>query len=79
MNARSGNYEGIKAVLEKHGFTSVPGWITIPFDVVFFAFIGPIIVTAAYLPQELFQGITLGLGWPLVIRGVVANIDKGDK
>jgi hypothetical protein len=77
FNARSADYEGIKSVLERHGFSSVPGWVTMPLDLAFFAVLGPIIVTGVYGPQELFQGVTLGAGWPLVIRGAIANLTKG--
>ena len=76
LNATHPEYEGIRAVFKRYGKVNVPLYITVPLDLLFFLLLGPIIVTAAYVPAAVFQGMTLGLGWPLVIRGAVANIDR---
>jgi hypothetical protein len=76
INATHPDYEGIRAVFSRYGRKTVTLWITMPLDLVFFALLGPLIVTAAYAPAGVFQGVTLGLGWPLVIRGAVSNLNR---
>lgn len=74
LNARDPNYEGVAAVLARYRIRRMPVWIRFILDLAFFVFLGPLIVTAAYSPQGLFQGITLGIAWPLVIRGALTSL-----
>jgi hypothetical protein len=76
LNARDQGYVGISAVFERYGVTRVPFLVWLLLDIAFFIGVGPLVVTAAYAPAGLFQAITLGLGWPLVIRGATANINR---
>lgn len=76
INASHPDYQGIRAVFARYTNTAVSLWITIPLDLLFFLGLGPLIVTAAYAPAGVFQGVTLGLGWPLVIRGAVSNLNR---
>jgi hypothetical protein len=76
INATHPDYQGIRAVFARYTNTAVSLWITIPLDLLFFLVLGPLIVTAAYAPAGVFQGVTLGLGWPLVIRGAVSNLNR---
>ena len=76
LNATHPDYEGIRGVFRKYGREGVSLWLTVPLDLLLFVVLGPLIVTAAYDPIAVFQGITLGIGWPLVIRGAVSNITR---
>ena len=76
INATHPDYQGIRAVFARYTNTVVSLWITIPLDLLFFLGLGPLIVTAAYAPTGVFQGVTLGLGWPLVIRGAASNLNR---
>lgn len=75
LNFRHANYEGSRPLLERYGYGHAPGWVFLIVDLLFFVGFGPTIVTAAYAPEALFQGLTLDLSWPFVIRGAMATAE----
>ena len=68
LNVRSPMYIGVREVLDKYSIDA-NNWIVFGLDLIFFCFLGPIIMIAMYHPGEIYQAISLGIGWPFVIQG----------
>ncbi|TBF43453.1 hypothetical protein ELG72_33330 (plasmid) [Rhizobium leguminosarum] len=73
LNINAADYAGIGSVLEKYGIVLRPGWLLLG-DVAFYALFGPLLVIGMYEPRVTLQAITLGLGWPFVVRGVITTV-----
>lgn len=43
-------------------------------DIIIYCLLGPIIVFSMYNPVVVIQAVTLGIGWPLVVRGLTKSM-----
>jgi hypothetical protein len=70
FNAKAKEYIGVSDVFSRYKVKIGP--VTLLFvDVVFFCILGPIIVMGMYQPAAVYQAVSLGLGWPFVVRGAL--------
>jgi hypothetical protein len=72
LNANAKEYVGVSDILKKYNIAMSYGKLMVC-DTLFFCVLGPLLMTGLYDPQAVAQAITLGLGWPFVIRGIIST------
>jgi hypothetical protein len=70
LNANAKEYIGVSDILRKYQITLNLTSLMVC-DTLFFCVLGPILMTGLFEPKAIAQAITLGLGWPFVIRGII--------
>jgi hypothetical protein len=76
LNANSREYVGVSDILKRYQINLTLAKL-MACDTLFFCLLGPVLMVGIYEPKAVAQAITLGLGWPFVIRGIINRAQGG--